>query len=116
MVSFARDPFLVGPDEAVNHESDGLIVCRDGLIEAAGPYHHLRRELPADVPIAGYSGCIISAGFIDAHIHYVQTGIMAALSLQPGREADLVVLDPPQRRFSRSGPRGRARLKRHCSS
>ena len=25
-----------------------------------------------------YSGCIISAGFIDAHIHYVQTGIIAA--------------------------------------
>ena len=68
MVSFAGDPFLVGPDEAVSHESDGLIVCRDGLIEEAGPYHDLRRELPAEVPIADYSGCIISAGFIDAHI------------------------------------------------
>jgi guanine deaminase len=29
-------------------------------------------------PIADCSGCIISAGFIDAHIHYVQTGIIAA--------------------------------------
>jgi guanine deaminase len=62
----------------VRHESDGLVVCRDGLIEAVGPYHDLRRELPADVPIADYSGCIISAGLIDAHIHYVQTGIIAA--------------------------------------
>ena len=69
LVSFAGDPFLVGPDEAVHHESDGLIVCRDGLIEAVGPYHDLRRELPADIPVADYSGCIISAGFIDAHIH-----------------------------------------------
>ncbi len=78
LVSFAGDPFLVGPDEAVHHESDGLIVCRDGLIEAVGPYHDLRRELPADIPVADYSGCIISAGFIDSHIHYVQTGIIAA--------------------------------------
>jgi guanine deaminase len=78
LVSFAGDPFLVGPDEAVRHESDGLVVCRDGLIEAVGPYHDLRRELPADMPVADYSGCIISAGFIDAHVHYVQTGIIAA--------------------------------------
>jgi guanine deaminase len=43
LVSFAGDPFVVGPDEAVRHERDGLIICRDGLIEAAGRYHDLRR-------------------------------------------------------------------------
>ncbi|MGD9503035.1 MAG: guanine deaminase [Methyloceanibacter sp.] len=78
LVSFAGDPFLMGPDEAVRHESDGLVVCRGGLIEAAGPYGELRRTLSAEVPIADYSGCIISAGLIDAHIHYVQSGIIAA--------------------------------------
>jgi guanine deaminase len=78
LVSFAGDPFVVGPDEAVRHESDGLVICRDGLIEAAGPYHDLRRDLPPDIPIADYSGCIISAGFIDAHVHYVQTGVIAS--------------------------------------
>ncbi len=78
LVSFTGDPFLVGPDDAVTDESDGLLICRDGLIEAVGPYRSLRRELSADVPVTDYSGCIISAGFIDAHIHYVQTGIIAA--------------------------------------
>ena len=29
-----------------------------------------------------YSGCIISAGFIETHVHYVQTGIIAA----PGKQ------------------------------
>jgi guanine deaminase len=37
---------------------------------------------PPDTPITDYSGCIISAGFIDTHVHYVQTGIIAA----PGKE------------------------------
>ena len=78
LVSFTGDPFRVSPDEAFRYETDGLLVCRDGLIEAFGPYQSLRRQLPADVPIADYSGCIISAGFIDAHVHYVQTGIIAA--------------------------------------
>jgi hypothetical protein len=36
LVSFAGDPFLMDPAQALRHESDGLIVCRDGLIEAAG--------------------------------------------------------------------------------
>jgi guanine deaminase len=78
LVSFTGDPFLVSPDETVTVESDGLLICSDGLIEAAGPYRRLRRELPADVPVTDYSGCIISAGFIDAHVHYVQTGIIAS--------------------------------------
>src|SRR5262245_51382967 len=78
LVSFAGDSFLVGPDEAVRHESDGLVICRDGLIEAAGPYHELRRDLAADIPVADYSGCIISPGFIDTHVHYVQTGVIAS--------------------------------------
>jgi guanine deaminase len=78
LVSFTGDPFLADPDETVTVESDGLIVCRDGLIEAVGPYRSLKRELPAGVPVTDYFGCIISAGFIDAHIHYVQTGIVAA--------------------------------------
>jgi guanine deaminase len=112
LVSFAGDPFLVGPDEAVRHESDGLIVCRDGLIEAVGPYNDLRRELAADVPIADYSGCIISAGFIDAHIHYVQTGIIAAppesacsigsttMSIQPRRHSPTRSTPAPSPRSS----------------
>ena len=111
LVSFAGDPFLVGPDEAVCHESDGLVVCRDGLIEAVGPYHDLRRELPADVPIADYSGCIISAGFIDAHIHYVQTGIIAA----PGKrllDATTMSIRPNPPPLASAGRRGRSRRAR----
>ena len=82
LVSFDDDPFLVEPKTAFVHESDGLIVCRDGVIEAAGPYDKLRATLAGDVAVTDYSGCIISPGFIDTHTHYVQSEIVAA----PGKQ------------------------------
>jgi guanine deaminase len=78
LVSFNDDPFLVDPASAFNHEPDGIVICRDGLIEAAGPYDLLRAKLPAGVAIIDYSGCIIAPGLIDTHVHYVQTEIIAA--------------------------------------
>ena len=82
LVSFAGDPFLDDPARALRHESDGLIVCRDGLIEAAGAYTEIRSQLPEDARIADYSGCVITPGFIDAHVHYVQTEMIAS----PGKQ------------------------------
>jgi guanine deaminase len=82
LVSFTDDPFLVDPARAFRHEPDGLVICRDGMIDAVGPYDSIRSTLPPDTPITDYSGCIISPGFIDTHVHYVQTGIIAA----PGKE------------------------------
>ncbi len=81
LISFSDDPFLADPAHCFHYEPDGLILCRDGLIEAAGPYAELRSRLP-DAAIADYSGCILSSGFIDAHVHYVQTGAIAA----PGKQ------------------------------
>jgi guanine deaminase len=78
LVTFTGDPFLVDPASAFVYEPDGLVICRDGIIEAMGSYDNVRSTLPQDVPITDYSGCIISAGFIDTHTHYVQTGIIAA--------------------------------------
>jgi len=78
IVSFTGDPFLIDPAKALVHEPDGLIVCRDGLIEAIGPYESIRAKLPEGTQVADYSGCILSAGFIDTHVHYVQTEMIAS--------------------------------------
>ena len=82
IVSFTGDPFLVDPAKAVVHEPDGLIVCRGGVIEAVGPYGSVQASLPSNVPITDYSGCILTAGFIDTHVHYVQTEMIAS----PGKQ------------------------------
>lgn len=76
---FCRDdPFLADPNKAFVCEPDGLVICRDGVIEAVGAYAALKSQLPAHGDIADYSGCLIAPGFIDTHIHYVQTGIIGA--------------------------------------
>ena len=74
---FCRDdPFLSVPKLAFVHERDGLVICRGGLIHAVGPFSTLQNRLPAEVEVADYSGCLITPGFIDTHIHYVQIGVI----------------------------------------
>ncbi len=72
------DPFLSSEEQAFRHEADGLVICRDGKIAAAGSYASLKGELPPDIAVADYRGHLIAPGFIDTHIHFVQTGIMGA--------------------------------------
>ena len=82
LVSFSDDPFLVDPAQAFHYEADGLVICRNGLIEAIGPYSELRDSVPAGATRADYSGCIITPGFIDIHTHYVQSEMIAG----PGKQ------------------------------
>jgi guanine deaminase len=80
---FCRDdPFLGDPQKAFVHEPDGLVICRNGLIAKVGPYATLKAELPAGAAVDDYSGSLIAPGFIDTHIHYVQTGIIGAQGKQ----------------------------------
>jgi cytosine/adenosine deaminase-related metal-dependent hydrolase len=72
------DPFLVASGAALVHEPDGLVICRAGLIDKVGSYSALAASLPDGADIANYSGCLIAPGFIDTHLHYVQTGIIGA--------------------------------------
>ena len=76
---FCRDdPFLTDPATAFCYEPDGLVLCRDGVIVAAGPVAAVKPLLQPDTTIADYSGCLIAPGFIDTHIHYVQTGVIGS--------------------------------------
>jgi guanine deaminase len=76
---FCRDdPFLTDPGNAFVCEPDGLVICRDGLIEAVGPHAVLKAQLPHSADFADHSGCLIAPGFVDTHVHYVQTGIIGA--------------------------------------
>jgi guanine deaminase len=76
---FCRDdPFLSDPKQAFVYQRDGLVICRDGLIEAVGPFADVKAALPPDVAVVDHSGCLIAPGFIDTHIHYVQLGVIGA--------------------------------------
>jgi guanine deaminase len=82
IVTCRDDPFLTAPDQAFATEHDGIVVCRNGIIEQVGPAAEIIRTLPSGTPLADYNGCLIAPGFIDTHVHYVQTGMIASYGEQ----------------------------------
>ena len=76
VLSFVGDPLLDGPD-AARHETNGAVAIEHGKIAALGPADQIRAAYP-QARISDYGQCLISAGFIDAHVHYPQTAIIAS--------------------------------------
>jgi len=77
IVTCRDDPFLTDPAKAFVTEADGAVVCRNGVIEAVGPAGPLLASVPP-ASVTDHTGCLIAPGFIDTHVHYVQTGIVAS--------------------------------------
>jgi guanine deaminase len=72
---FRDDPWQGDGAAAVVYESDGVVLCRDGQVLASGPWPALRDQV--DMPVHHYPEHLVTAGFVDAHTHYPQTGIVA---------------------------------------
>ena len=77
IVYFTDDPRVAGAG-ALQHFPDGLLVVEDGRVEAAGPAAALAAKLPQGTPIEDRSGKLLVPGFVDAHIHYPQTDVIAS--------------------------------------
>ena len=76
VLHFTGDPAADGNAHAW-HE-DGLLIVCDGRVVAAGDHAQLQQQLPAGVVPHDYRGKIICPGFIDTHIHFPQTDIIAS--------------------------------------
>jgi guanine deaminase len=72
------DPSRADPADAVAYHADGLLVVDDGHVAAFGPYADVAPALPGDVLTTHFPGKLITPGFVDAHIHYPQTDVVAA--------------------------------------
>ncbi len=81
LVWFAGDPFVAG-SQALRHETDGIVVIADGRITHVGAAAEILPRLSSDCRVDHYPGCLISPGFIDAHVHYAQTSIVGAHGAQ----------------------------------
>jgi guanine deaminase len=75
-LAFAGDCLTVGPGAAV-HSARGGVLVEDGLIAALGDPSELKRRAPG-ARVTDYGDSLISPGFVDAHVHYPQTGIIAS--------------------------------------
>ena len=80
-VTFNDNPFVVGDEDAMHYESDGLIIVNDGAIEYAGSYQ-TGTGLLNTAAVTHYPDALILPGFIDTHVHYPQMQIIGAYGAQ----------------------------------
>lgn len=81
IVHFLADPADAGA-VALAHFPDGLLLVRDGRIETAGPAAELLPQLAAGTPVEDLRGKLILPGFVDTHVHYAQTDMIASYGEQ----------------------------------
>ncbi|MBL6615268.1 MAG: guanine deaminase [Reyranella sp.] len=83
VLTFTGDPFQDGLDKTMIHEPDGVIVMADGRITEFGPAAQLLPRLPEGIEIRDFGkNALISAGFIDTHVHFPQTPMIASYGAQ----------------------------------
>ncbi len=75
-LAFCGNPLVDGSD-AARHSAHGGVLVDSGRIVAVGEGDDLRRAHP-EAAVTDYGAALISAGFVDAHVHFPQTGIIAS--------------------------------------
>ncbi len=75
------NPFLEPWAEVISVDSAGAVLVESGLIRAVGHRDALRRDHPA-AEVMDYGAQLICPGFIDAHVHYPQTAMIASWGKQ----------------------------------
>ncbi len=80
-LDFIDDPFYRSEADCVRYLADGLLVLVNGRVQDFGNYTDLKAKY-GEIPITEYPGRLIMPGFIDTHIHYPQTEMIAAYGEQ----------------------------------
>src|SRR5690606_5207666 len=76
------DPAEVAVEDSYAYFEDGLMIVENGKISAVGHAADLLSSLDSDVQVLNYKDALISAGFIDTHIHLPQTGMVGSYGEQ----------------------------------
>ena len=73
---FAADPFAAGPEAAVLDSAGGVLIAGGHIVDV-GHGADLRAAHP-QAQVVDHGDALLMAGFVDAHVHYPQTGIIAS--------------------------------------
>ena len=76
ILHFTADPAFDG--HAYAWHEDGLLIVENAHVVVAGDFAQLHDRLPPDAQVHDYRGKLIVPGFIDTHIHYPQTDMIAS--------------------------------------
>ncbi len=75
------DPAVVGVEQSYQYFEDGILLIENGKVAQVGAAAELLPKLTG-VDIQQYHDALITPGFIDTHIHYPQTGMIASYGEQ----------------------------------
>jgi guanine deaminase len=82
-LTYTDDPFSVGIDTALRYEPDAIVAMQDGKITHFGPANEVKPQLPPETTIKEFGkDALIVPGFIDSHVHFPQTVMIAAYGEQ----------------------------------
>ena len=82
-LTFTGDPFAEGLEATMVHESDAIVAMGAGHITHFGPAQTVLPLLPPDLPIRDCGpDALISAGFLDTHVHFPQAPVIASFGTQ----------------------------------
>lgn len=76
VLHFTDDP--THDNQATQWFEDGLLIVNNGKVSAVGDYEQLKTTLDPQTLVHDYRGKIILPGFIDTHLHYPQTDMIAS--------------------------------------
>lgn len=78
ILHYLDDPGATASTSSHEFHEDGLLVVEDGHVARLGPAPPLLASLPRDVEVVDRRGSLILPGFVDAHVHYSQTDVIAS--------------------------------------
>ncbi len=81
LVSFVDEPRIAGAGALTTIE-DGAVLVEEGRIAAVGEATAILARAPRGVEVDDHAGKLVTPGFIDAHIHYPQTRVIASYGAQ----------------------------------
>jgi guanine deaminase len=82
LLSFLRAPRGAVEAHSYRHNEDGNVLVKDGRIEDVAPAAELMHGLTPAAAIEHHPDALILPGFVDAHIHYPQTQVIASYGAQ----------------------------------
>lgn len=98
ILHFTGDPTLHG-ESAATYLEDGLLVIDSGKVFQCGEASALLPQLAPGTEINDYRGKLIVPGFVDTHIHFAQTDIIASNGAQVLEWLEKYAF-PAERRFA----------------
>ena len=78
ILHFRKDPGAASASDSHEYFEDGVLVVDRGRVAQVGAADKVLANLPAGVEVVDHRPGLLLPGFVDAHVHYAQTDIIAS--------------------------------------